>query len=320
MTVVNAVDTLNVSGAISGTGGLTVTGSGSVSLSGVNTYQGPTTINSGSLDIQAAGALPAGAIVVNNASLTITANSTSGNISGTGILTIGTNTTPALLKIANGSGLSAQSSLVVNPNSTLDLGNNSLAINYTGKSPEAAIAALLGLGYSNDTWTGTGITSCYAATNPTHLSLGYADGSLDAGVVVPPNQVLITLALPGDAYLNGTVNFSDLVVVAQHMNTTGNDWAQGNFNYDPNGFVGFNDLLIIAQNLNTTIDAISTQTGQSSGASTGQTEAQFAVTSVPEPAGAAVGALGALLLIRNRKRKNPVSRQITPFRACDHGV
>jgi autotransporter-associated beta strand protein len=311
MNVANAGDSLNIWGAISGAGSLTVSGSGAVSLSGVNTYQGLTTVNSGTLNIQAAGALPFGGNVVNNGSFAIKANSTSGSISGSGALTIGTTSTPAILKLANGSGLSSQNSLVVNPNSTLDIGNNSVAINYTGTSPEPAIAALLALGYSSGSWTGTGITSSVAAANPAHLSVGYVDGSLDAGVSAQPNQVLFALTIPGDAALNGTVNFNDLLVVCQHLQTDGNDWSQGNFDYDPNGFVGFSDLLIVAENLNTTINIIDTQLGQSSSnSSAGQSQTQFDIASVPEPCCATAAALGALLLSRRRKNK-PVFSQIS---------
>jgi hypothetical protein len=64
--------------------------------------------------------------------------------------------------------------------------------------------------------------------------------------------------------------------VGQHLNTTGNDWAKGNFNYSPNGTVDFNDLFIIGQNLNQTLN----------GASMPQAQSVFvlsAVVAVPEP-------------------------------------
>jgi len=57
--------------------------------------------------------------------------------------------------------------------------------------------------------------------------------------------------MPGDANDDLTVDFNDLVAVAQNYNTVGGKaWQQGDFNGDGN--VDFNDLVILAQNYNTT--------------------------------------------------------------------
>ena len=56
------LDTLTVSGDISGSGGagVAMTGPGKVILSGTNTYSGPTTVSNGVLCITAVDALPTG--------------------------------------------------------------------------------------------------------------------------------------------------------------------------------------------------------------------------------------------------------------------
>ena len=54
------VSTLTVAGNVSGPGGLTKIGSGSLMLSGVNTYSGATVVNTGTLVLNGAGALPSG--------------------------------------------------------------------------------------------------------------------------------------------------------------------------------------------------------------------------------------------------------------------
>jgi type VI protein secretion system component Hcp len=58
-------------------------------------------------------------------------------------------------------------------------------------------------------------------------------------------------SLAGDANHDRTVDFNDLVALAQNYNTSGKTFAQGDFNYD--GSVDFNDLVILAQRYNTTL-------------------------------------------------------------------
>jgi cyclophilin family peptidyl-prolyl cis-trans isomerase len=62
-------------------------------------------------------------------------------------------------------------------------------------------------------------------------------------------------SLAGDANHNRTVEFSDLVTLAQNYNATGKGFAQGNFNYDAAGNVDFSDLVILAQRYNVTLAA-----------------------------------------------------------------
>ncbi|HQY88535.1 MAG TPA: agmatine deiminase family protein, partial [Tepidisphaeraceae bacterium] len=54
--------------------------------------------------------------------------------------------------------------------------------------------------------------------------------------------------LAGDANRDRVVNFADLLIVAQHYNTSNNSFSLGNFDYSSNGLVDFSDLLIVAQN------------------------------------------------------------------------
>jgi fibronectin-binding autotransporter adhesin len=191
---------------------------------------------------------------------------------------------------------------------TLDVTNNGIAIDYAGQNdPAATVASNLAKGYAGGTWTGMGITSStaaagVAAASSPLLSVGYADGNVDSGTTAAANQVLVKFTLAGDALLNGTVNFNDLDVVGQHLNTTGNDWAEGNFTYDPNGAVTFNDLDIIGQNLNTALGALGSS-AIASGGTTVPLEATFQVeNTVPEPGSIALVISGGLLA-RRRSRK-----------------
>jgi hypothetical protein len=133
---------------------------------------------------------------------------------------------------------------------------------------------------------------------------------VDQGTAAGPNQILVEYTLAGDANLDGTVNFADLLVVAQNFNHTldthGNpmDWADGDFNYD--GKVNFADLLIVAQNFNQTLSA--GQLEQLPGSfraawNLALAEVQASESNnVPEPASVGIlGIAGVSLLARRRR-------------------
>jgi hypothetical protein len=60
-------------------------------------------------------------------------------------------------------------------------------------------------------------------------------------------------ATPGDANLDGVVNFDDLLTLSRNYNTPGAGWASADFNGD--GVVNFSDLLLLSQNYNTALAA-----------------------------------------------------------------
>jgi fibronectin-binding autotransporter adhesin len=200
--------------------------------------------------------------------------------------------------------------------------NAALAINYgsPGNDPIALIVSYLQTGYAGGAWTGTStlmgvITSTtaaagYAANSVPVLSVGYSDGDTDTGAgnssqtPATAGQILIMMTLAGDALLTGTVNFNDLDIIGRHLNTTGNDWADGNFNYDPNGVVNFNDLDIIGQNLNKTINNAAAELGGTTIPLGAAANVQNTIV-IPEPSVMALAAFSAAgLLARRRRRKS----------------
>ena len=86
---------------------------------------------------------------------------------------------------------------------------------------------------------GNGITS--SAVDATH-TIGFSSAGL------------VRWTLYGDANLDGVVNFSDLLIVAQNYGRTNAYWYQGDFNYD--GKVDFADLLKVGQNFGRTTATI----------------------------------------------------------------
>jgi len=140
---------------------------------------------------------------------------------------------------------------------TLDVGVYSLALNYGvgNPSPESMVQSYLAAG---------AIFSSTVKSNPRD-AVGYADGSIDSGTAAQPGQVLIEYTLDGDVNLDRTVNFADLLAVAQNFNKTGEDWAGGNFNYGPTGLVNFGDLLIVAQSFNSVLTPAAGAAVQSGG-------------------------------------------------------
>jgi hypothetical protein len=224
----------------------------------------------------------------------------SGRISGPGGVTVAGG---GMLRLAAGSGTTTLSAVTINSGATLDITNNALAIDFASPAtdPVSTIVSALSTGYNGGRWTGTGIVSTTAAAAGSALpilSVGYADGNVDSGTPATPNQILVKYTLAGDANLDGLVNFADLLVVAQRFNTTGNDWAGGNFTYSSTGLVNFADLLIVAQNFNQVLSPAS------GAAEALHTEAELLPTSVsiPEPRALAVLAAAGLLLLRKRTR------------------
>jgi fibronectin-binding autotransporter adhesin len=111
-------------------------------------------------------------------------------------------------------------------------------------------------------------------------------------------DVFVTAALPGDANLDGAVNFDDLLSLAQNYNATSHTWSQGDFG--GNGAVEFNDLLILAQNYGSALLA------SGAWAMDEQTHASLNVdwararSLVPEPAMVGLLGLGSVALLRRR--------------------
>jgi len=234
--------------AISGSGSVTQLGVGTTTLTASNSYSGPTTISDGTLVIAAAGALPADGTVINNASLQINADSTSGNLSGAGSLTI----SDATLQIAPNTVVSTVNALAIN-SGTLDLTNNELIINYgSGPDPITTIEAYLTSGFNSGNWNGPGIISSTAQTltNGLAYSLGFADGTDGVVAGLSSGQIEVKYTLVGDLNLDGEVDGIDFAILAHNFDTSTNNWDQGDLLY--HGVVNDMDFEEFAKNFGRT--------------------------------------------------------------------
>lgn len=121
-------DTLTISGNISGPGGITKNGSGTLVLSGSNSYSAPTVINAGTLNATTANALGSNNTVqINGGTLLVGADDA---INGKQITLNGTSTTVATLSFnSNYNGTVGR--LTLSANSIIDLGPaNNIALEF----------------------------------------------------------------------------------------------------------------------------------------------------------------------------------------------
>ncbi len=253
--VVDAADTLTISGPMTGTGvKLTKAGAGRLEVAN----------------------LRVGSVQIKAGVLKVLASSTPGNAAGASL----TNS----LAIEGGAA----------PTATLDLTNNGIAVDYTGTSPLSALRAQIIAGFAS----GKGIVSSSITAG---RSIGIAEASNLSvssflGQTVDGSSVLIRYTIVGDADLNGSVNFDDLLRLAQNYGSANGAWSKGDSNYS--GTVDFDDLLALAQRYGTTL--------LESGEMVTGSRADFASdwylarSMVPEPV--AAGSLMALAAIGRRRR------------------
>ena len=84
-------------------------------------------------------------------------------------------------------------------------------------------------------------------------------GEITEPTITPP---LGAKNIPGDANLDGRVDFADLTIVSQNYGLVASAWQQGDFNGD--GTVDFADLTEVAQNYGTQLPAETSATTKSS--------------------------------------------------------
>ncbi|MDB5327573.1 MAG: hypothetical protein JWM57_3142 [Phycisphaerales bacterium] len=175
-------------------------------------------------------------------------------------------------------------------NDGLDIQGGKFVFDYTGNvNPVATIKTILTNGY--------GLASKFSfgqirdTTLAANLTLGYGDSG---------TAVTVMLTLPGDANLDGSVNFNDFLVLQNNFNAASTRFDQGNFNYD--GVTDFNDFLVLQNNFGQSITGISVPVTASEVAALSAFASANAP--VPEPTSLAMIGVGIGLLGRRRRQTN----------------
>lgn len=195
-----------------------------------------------------------------------------------------------------GTGHSAVRGVTVDAGATLNLGAASVIVDYDdGFSPIASLTASIADGRitSSNNTTGRAVGIVDTATFPSLTS--YDGQPLDA------TGIVMVSTLKGDSDLNKTVNFDDLLRLAQNYDSAGSGklWVNGDSDY--NGVVNFDDLLSLAQNYGGTALADGTTLFDAQLHSEFEAHWALALSLAPEPTSLAAIALGGVILGRRRK-------------------
>jgi fibronectin-binding autotransporter adhesin len=299
VTVTRSTDVLNITGNISGSGGLTMSGAGTLQLSGSNTYTGGTSVSSGTVLVTTGAALPKGALTITGGLVQLANGATAGSQSAD----------PPVTAPSSSVNLT---SLSISGTGQLDIGNNHIIIDYSSPAtdPIASIESMIKSGFNGGSWTGSGIISSDAAANSGSYGIGYADAA-DPGdpAGLASGEIEIAYTLLGDANLDGKVNGADFTIMATNFNQGDKVWDQGDFNYDGN--VNGADFTLLAKNFNQSasqsdvaaddleaLDSFAAANGINLNAATTPD-----VPVVPEPASLGLLTLGLVSTLAHRRRR-----------------
>ena len=290
---------LTLANTVNGTGGLTKTGKGTLTLAAATAY-GDTTVTAGTLNVGPAGSLGGNLSVAGGraafaagSALTVRSVPTVSVAAG-GTLALDPAATAATRTLLLASTLSLAG--------RLDLGNGDLLVH---NGDLATLNARAATAFAGGNWTGLGLTSTTAAADTSRLTAvgvllnaaATAGQSIYAtfdGQPATATDVLARYTYYGDANLDGKVDAADYTRIDAGflMHLTG--WANGDFNYD--GVVNATDYTLIDNAFNHQGAALPAP------ADPAVAPRAAATTAVPEPSAAWAMAVAAGALMVGRRR------------------
>jgi endonuclease I len=183
-----------------------------------------------------------------------------------------------------GNGVTKATEVMIESGSLLDVAGSVLIVDYDGPdSPLNVLKSKIADGsLSSSAMPGSSWSIGYVDA----ASLGIAEFE---GMPLDGTSLIFLATLKGDANLSRTVDFDDLLALAQHYGTSDAEWFDGDS--DQNGIVNFDDLLALAQNYGT---------GTSLTREQFQDDWQLARSMVPEPTSLTVIAVAFLPRRRTR--------------------
>jgi autotransporter-associated beta strand protein len=284
---------------------------GTLTLNNGSTYTGGTTITGGTLiaNNNTGSATGSGAVTLNGGTL-----GGGGTISGAVIAGSAAHT------------IAPSATLAANSFKTLTLGplttntNTTLSFNLVSPTKSLGQSDRILITTSNGLSVGAGTKIQIANTITGASSLGYYkiiqySGTTPnlANFILPTaaNNVVYTLesthtagflelhrGFLGDANDDGTVNFSDFIVLSQNFGQSGG-WDKANF--DNSAVIDFNDFVTLSQHFGQTIGSGALEvTPEEIAMFQSASQSFFAGTGIPEPASLAILALAPVLLLRRR--------------------
>jgi fibronectin-binding autotransporter adhesin len=284
-------------GVLTGTGGLTKVGNGTLTLGGNQNYEGATNVNAGTLELNG-GSIKAQSTVNVGTAGTLTGGGTiSGNatLTGNGIISLGDATIGGTLAVTGGNwnGLGTVTGAVTSSSGTFNIGSG------------ANLTANGGLNVTGGTIAGTG-----TITGPTLFSGGALAPGNSIGILNNVGNVTWNGNGANWIFEIGAGNTSDL------LNITGNfnKGSSGTFTFDFGGSTEIGTFKLVDWSSGTTFAVSDFSYVGLGGGNTGSfafggdgSQLNFTITAVPEPTSmvlvSLVGVAGVAIRARRRKMR-----------------
>jgi fibronectin-binding autotransporter adhesin len=249
---------------ISGGASLNKSGTGALTLSNSNNYTGGTNVTGGTLNLEAANALPANSALAVSSGASVVVNR-----NGSGEITLN-------LSSLTNAGL-------------IDLQNNAMVISGATTGTEMTVFNQLQTGFDGGGWNGgSGIVSSTEAGSSLYT----------LGETLIGSTLTVKYAYYGDADLSGIVDGNDYTLIDNGFASGGTltGWQNGDFNYD--GHVDGSDYSLIDNAFN-----IQTGSAPAALIASNTSEIAGAGAAVPEPASLGLIGIGAMGLLGRRRRQ-----------------